>query len=150
MLFIPWVSVNMDITRHKQKMVCYTLDQQLRHFSFWESRGLVPSMLLWWHHNQYHYMCSSCTPSTLQNLDLHRYSILILLFLHHFVSTLWHHKSSNLHKSKSSVTHNQETVTNNYKMNAILHHQKFCVVWHSENNSFVFALGYSILKDPLQ
>ena len=47
LLFIPWVSVNMNITRHKQKTVCYTLDQQLRHFSFWESRRLVPSMLLW-------------------------------------------------------------------------------------------------------
>ena len=65
LLFIPWVSVNMDITRQKQKIVCYTLDQQLRHFSFWESRGLVPSMLLWWHqvsydHRSYERNLSNC------------------------------------------------------------------------------------------
>ena len=123
LLFIPWVSVNMDITRHKQKTVCYTLDQQLRHFSFWESRGLVPSLLLWWHHNQYHYMCSSCSTSTLQNFNLWTCTdIPYLVVLHNFVSTLWHHKSSNLHKSKSSVKLTTKNAVTNYKMNVILHH----------------------------
>ena len=36
----------MEITQHKHKKDCYTLEQQTRQFSFDEARGLVTSMLL--------------------------------------------------------------------------------------------------------
>ena len=52
LLFIQWVWANIDITQNKHKKV--SLVQQIRHFSFQEGRGLVTSMLLWWHHNHYH------------------------------------------------------------------------------------------------
>ena len=50
-LLIQWVCVNMDVTQHNNKKVHKTMKQQIKHFSFWEGRGLKMSMLLWWHHN---------------------------------------------------------------------------------------------------
>ena len=41
----------MDITQHKDKKAC-SLEEQIRHFLFWEGRGLVNSMLLWCHNCQ--------------------------------------------------------------------------------------------------
>ena len=43
-----------SFTQHMHKKVCQPLEQQIRHYSFWEGRGLVMSMLPWWHHNHYH------------------------------------------------------------------------------------------------
>ena len=54
LMFIRWVRANRDITQHKHKKVCQTLEQRIRHFSLFEGRGLVTSMLQWWHHNHYH------------------------------------------------------------------------------------------------
>ena len=43
----------MDITQHKHKKDCSTLEQQIRQFSFLDAKGLVTSMLLSGHHNHY-------------------------------------------------------------------------------------------------
>ena len=37
----------MDIAQHKYKKFCLTVEQLIRHLSFWEGRGLVTSTLLW-------------------------------------------------------------------------------------------------------
>ena len=61
------------------KKVCYTLEQQIRQFSFKEGR-------LYWKVACRLYICTD------------------FVILHHFVSTLWRQKSSNLHKSKLWIT----------------------------------------------
>ena len=37
----------MNVTKHKQNKARETLEQQSRHFSLKEGRGVVTSMLLW-------------------------------------------------------------------------------------------------------
>ena len=67
LLFIQCLWANMEITQHKHKEVCETLEQQIRHFSFkveiWQQvcfYGDIITTIT---------MCSFCSRSTLQNFN---------------------------------------------------------------------------------
>ena len=108
LLFIQWVWVNIWTfhSRSTRKSV-----RLWRHFSFWEGRvwklvcccGDIISNIT---------MCTFFNLAKFQpclaKIQPCRFIILYFVISHHFVSTLWHHKSSDLHKSNSWISHNQE------------------------------------------
>ena len=109
LLFIQWVWANMDIAQHKDKKSVRLWSNKWGIFHFKKVevsyRVCCYSDII----TMITISCSSCSTSTLPNFNpVDLYSIYTdfpyFVISHHFVSTLWRHKSSNLHKSKSSIT----------------------------------------------
>ena len=76
-------------------------------FYLLNEEGLEPIMLPWKCHSG-HIMelcdeCNNCTKFQLYGEKVFRDTPFFVIS-HHFVSTLWRHKSSNLHRSKSWIT----------------------------------------------
>ena len=89
LIVIQWVRANMNITQHKHKPVRLWNNN----LSVWEGRGLVTSMLLWWHHNHDLVAQQLCVHNCDDHSSLNSNSVCTVI--PQFV--IWRHKSSNLH-----------------------------------------------------
>ena len=129
--FLLLVLCNVRIRSHplngQQEQISTLLEGGKLWFSPLIGEGLEPIVLPWKCHRG-HIMelfdeCNNCAMFQLYTEKVLR-EIKFFVILHHFVATKWHHKSSNLHKSKSWITQQPRVLSDDNKINAILHHLK--------------------------
>ena len=108
--FLVFVLSNAHIRshpRHEQQGLIALLEGGKLRFYLLNGEGLEPITLPWkCHHGHIMELCGECNNCTKVQFDTEKIfrDIPFFVISHHFVSTLWHHKSSNLHKSKSWIT----------------------------------------------